>query len=56
MEETRTKKEELINQMVVGEGGEAFCTKCVAWLCSKQKPDRFEPEDTLRRSKAVLEA
>ena len=25
------------------------------WLCSKQKPDRCEPQDTLRCSKAVLE-
>ena len=25
------------------------------WLCSKQKPDRCEPQDTLRCAKAVLE-
>ena len=25
------------------------------WLCSKQKPERCEPQDTVRCSKAVLE-
>ena len=48
------KKEERRNE-VNSKWGTFWSRNRSPWLCSKQKPDRCEPQDALPCSKAVLE-